>query len=501
MWAARRHDLTHIALATAGVAIVTSTYALWLRGMTATTIAFSYLLIVLFIATIASRTIAVATSITAALAIDFFFLPPLYRFTIEDQQNWVDLFVFLGVSLVASHLSTTARSRQRDAQARRDELGRLFEISRDILRDTESTDALSLLTQQVARRFQLDYVAICFPDGKSFKRYETGRLDVGATIAEDDLRLTLNQAEHPDGSRAGRPMDVHLAPLRRSGKAVGVLALAGTLDSRTRDVLVGLFEIAIERIHFLEERERAQLTQRSTELKSTLLASLAHDLGTPLTAIRVGVTNICALSVTAPARAEQGEVVLADLDYLNQLFRNILEMTRIDTGAIAPQQQWVYPAEIVEAAVGQVDRALRFHEVVVTDRAGEQLVRIDPRLTSYALGRLLENAAQYSPKGSTISVIDDVTPEGLLLLVRDQGAGIAAVDLPHLFKRFYRRASGAERRTGTGMGLAIARGLLAAEGGRIWAENVPEGGAQFSILVPAAHKVPESVSATRADST
>jgi two-component system sensor histidine kinase KdpD len=484
MQAVRRH-LAHAALATAGLVTITAIYGVWLPATTATTIALTYLLLVLLIAAIASRAIAVATSLAAALAIDFFFLPPLYRFTVDDPQNWVDLLAFLGVSLVASHLSTMARARQRDAQARRDELGRLFEISRDILREADSADAIPLLAHQIARRFQLGYAAICLPVEGSFTRYEVGRPDLGATIADDDLRLTMDQAERPAINHSVGHV-VGLTLLRRDERAVGVLALAGTLEPRTRDVLIGLVEMALERIHFIGEREQTQLAQRSAELKSNLLASLAHDLGTPLTAVRVGVTNICAPSVTDSARAEQGHVVLAEMDHLNQLFQNIFEMTRIDAGAIAPQPQWVYPAEIVEAAMEQVRRALRFHEVTVTDRAGEQLVQVDPRLTAYALGRLLENAAQYSPEGSTISVIDDVTPEGLLLLVRDRGAGIAPADFPHLFDRFYRGASGVEHRTGTGMGLAIARGLLAAEAGHVWAENAPEGGAQFSILVPAA---------------
>ena len=157
---------------------MTATYGWWLRGTSTTTIALSYLLLVLLIATIASRAIAVATSLTAMLAIDFFFLPPLYRFTLEDPQNWVDLFVFLGVSLIASHLSATARARQGEAQARRDELGRLFAVSRDILRDAESTDSLSLVTRHVALRFRLDYAAI-YLETDGVRRYETGRPDTG----------------------------------------------------------------------------------------------------------------------------------------------------------------------------------------------------------------------------------------------------------------------------------------------------------------------------------
>jgi two-component system sensor histidine kinase KdpD len=504
MRSARGRDLFHIAVAAAGLAAITGLFTGWPGGVSVTTIALSYLLLVLFISTLARWTIAVTTSLAATLAIDFFFLPPLYRFTVEDPQNWVDLFAFLGVSLVANHLSSTARARQREAELRGAELGRLFEISRDIIRDTEGADAIALLARQVVERFRLDYAAICLLDDRSFTRYEAGRPEVGAAVSEDDLRRTLSHGEPLNHSGACKSIHravgpvVHLAPMRRSGQPIGVLALANTLDIRTRDLLIGLIEMGIERVQFLKERERAQLSERRAELKSTLLASLTHDLATPLTAIRVGVTNLLAATVTPSTHAEQRELVLSEVDHLNQLFRNILEMTRIDAGTIAPQPQWVYPAEIIDAAVEQVAGALRCHDVVVTDRAGEHRVLVDPRLTAYALGRLLENAAQYSARNSIVNVVGDVTPEGLLLLVHDQGAGIASADLPHLFDRFYRGASVARHRKGTGMGLTIARGLLAAEGGRVSAENSRDGGALFSILVPAARLGPDEDPASAA---
>jgi signal transduction histidine kinase len=121
----------------------------------------------------------------------------------------------------------------------------------------------------------------------------------------------------------------------------------------------------------------------------------------------------------------------------------------------------------------------------VLGRSEGRVVHVDPRLTSAALARLLENAAQYSPPGSSITVVHDVNAEGLLVTVEDQGRGITDIDRPHVFEPFYRGEQGGRRTSGTGMGLAIARGLLAAEHGRVWAENRPEGGARFSILVPA----------------
>jgi K+-sensing histidine kinase KdpD len=244
-----------------------------------------------------------------------------------------------------------------------------------------------------------------------------------------------------------------------------------------------------EALRVLEERQRAELSERTADLKSALLASVAHDVRTPLTAIRVAASNLQASWLDAPERAEQASVVLAEVERLTRLFQNVLDMAHIDAGALAAQSRWVHPAEIAEAARDQAEHALRAHRVSLVDASDDRLVHVDPRLTSAALAHVLENAAQYSRPGSTITVVHRLTAEGLLIAVEDEGGGIDPADAPHLFERFYRGGSAARRHaSGTGMGLAITRGLLAAEQGRVWAENATDGGARFSILVPAASR-------------
>jgi two-component system sensor histidine kinase KdpD len=282
------------------------------------------------------------------------------------------------------------------------------------------------------------------------------------------------------------PEPVNLLPLCVGARTIGVLALAGrVIEPGTLVTLGSVVAIAIERIHFLEERRQAELAQRSAGLKSALLASLAHDLRTPLTAIRVAAGNLHASWLTGEQRDEQADLVLSEVDRLTRLFQNILEMTRIEAGAVTHQSRWVHPSEIVEAARSQVDPASADREIRVFSRSEDRMVHVDPRLTSTAIAHLLENAAQYSPPASTITVAHEVTTEGLLVTVEDEGRGIAPSDKARLFEPFYRGEQGPRHRLGTGMGLAITRGLLAAEQGRVWAENRREGGARFSIQVPA----------------
>ena len=165
-------------------------------------------------------------------------------------------------------------------------------------------------------------------------------------------------------------------------------------------------------------------------------------------------------------------------------------MARIDAGAIATEDRWAHPSEVIAAARDQVEHTLHPHKLDVHVDP-DVPVRLDPRLTATALAHVLENAAQYAPADSAINVHASVTDEGLVIGVRDHGPGIAPADLPHLFERFYRGDAAKARASGTGMGLWIARGLLAVEQGRIWAENCPDGGAQFTIAVPAVVKESE----------
>ena len=480
---------------------VTLVYVRWLHVSNPATVSTSFLLIVLLVAATSRLWVAVVTSVVAMLCFNFFFLPPVGTLTIADPHNWVALFAFLVVSLVASHLSAAAREGTREALWRRDELARLFDLSRDVQVITDSREAIAMLARSIARRFDLEFVAIALPRAGDWDVHEAGaatitldRRELSKAFAAAQTTLEFDAYARTYAGHRTMEVDGHtirLVPLRVGTKPIGLLAAAGRpIEPGTLDTLGGVVAIAIERAHFLEERKTAELTRQSEELKTALLASLGHDLRTPLTAIRVAASNIKASWMTADARAEQTDLILAEVERLTRLFQNILDMARIDAGAIAAETRWAHPSEIIAAARGQVEQTLHRHQLDV--RVDPDVpVRLDPRLTATALAHLLENAAQYSPAGSTIGVNASVNGDGLVIQVRDRGPGIATADLPHLFDRFYRGAAASTHLSGTGMGLAIARGLLAVERGQIWAENDPDGGAQFTILVPATTREPE----------
>ena len=478
----------------------------WLQPIPNPTIAALLLLLVILItATVVSVGAAVAVSVIATLAFNFFLLPPFYTFTLDDPQHWVALVVFLIVAIVASQLSDAVRARAHEAVGRRNELARLFDLSRDVLGMSDSREARSSLARSVARRFDLDFVAVALPRGTDWDVFDAGthpiELDprelttafASAQVSLEFDAYARTYAGHRSVTVDGRL--VRLVPLRVGTKPVGVLAASGRpLEPGTLDTLAGVVAIAIERAQFLEERKAAELTRQSEELKTTLLASLGHDLRTPLTAIRVAASNIKAAELSPGDRADQSELILAEAERLTRLFQNILDMARIDAGAIATDARWTHPSEIVAAARDQTAHALQGHQVDVTIEP-DVPVRLDPRLTAIAVAHLLENASKYAPAGSTIEVDARVNEDGLVVQVRDHGGGIAPADLPHIFERFYRGTPTTPHAAGTGMGLWIARGLLAAEQGRIWAANCPDGGARFTIVVPGAVK-PEPAAAS-----
>src|SRR6267142_1604237 len=485
-------DMRTLLSGTAGIAALALVFTRWTQVSNPATVALGFLVVVLLVAATARLWVAVTTSLAAMLAFNFFFLPPVGTFVIADPQNWIALFAFLAVSLVASNLSAVARMRTQEAVARRDELVRLFDLSRDVLLITDSRDAHSRLAGFVSRRFDLDYAAICVPRASEWMVCRAGPHDV--TLAQGDLSTAFAKVDEAGPSSAGHRVlivgshEVHLVPLRLGTKPIGLLAVAGRpVEPGTFDALAGLAAIALERVQFLDERKTAELARQSEELKSALLASIGQDLRTPLTAIRVAASNLRASWPTEQDRRDQSDVILSEVDRLTRLFENILEMARIDAGAVTEDMRWVAPLEIVEAARSRVEPVLRGF-VIDLDVEPERLVRLDPRLTAAALSHLLENAAQYAPAGSTINVRAVVSDDSLTIAVRDRGPGVAPPDLPHVFERFYRGVDAKRRRSGTGMGLAIARGVLAVGRGRIAAENCSDGGAQFTIVVPAGVK-------------
>jgi two-component system sensor histidine kinase KdpD len=260
---------------------------------------------------------------------------------------------------------------------------------------------------------------------------------------------------------------------------VGMFTIA---DPQNWIALFVFLAVAWVATRLMAERTKGELMRQKADLASTLLASLGHDLRTPLTAIGLAVENLQDGQAPPAQRREQGRLAIAELERLKRLFRDILDMARIDANALTIERDWVTPADIVDAAVSNLRPTLD-HRVLDIEADAGTSVFVDPRLTSAALSHLIENALQYSPPDQPIELRGSVDADGLRLTVRDHGEGLHAAEIDQLFERFFRGRS-AGRHLGAGMGLAITRGLLSAEGGRVSGRNAEGGGAEFTLFVP-----------------
>jgi len=489
----RRVPLRELAVVIVSLSALTGAAALLrlLPDVSPTTVALAFLLVVLATATVGHLWASIVVSMAAMLALNFLFLPPLGTFTIADPQNWIALFAFLVVAVIASNLSAAAQARASEAIASRNEVTRLFDLTRDVLLTTETAGAIDALARHVARRFELPKIAIYLPTEQGWRIHQGGSED----ISIDTLTLNMSLArargtvEYDARQRAygghvqiGGDRGYTLVALRHGTKAVGLLAASSSnVDIGSLDALAGVVAIAIERVQFLTERDAAELVRQKADLAATLLASLSHDLRTPLTAIKAAVENL-RRELPAEDRLEQARAASAELHRLTRLFQDILDMARIDAAAIRVDKQWVTAADVVDAASAHVRHALDGHALRVEADADRE-AEIDPKLTSVALSHVLENAAQYSPIDREIVVQAHVEDDGLHVSVTDRGPGLDPGELEHLFERFYRGHTARQSTFGTGMGLAITRGLLAAAGGHIWAENIGSG-ARFSMVIP-----------------
>ncbi len=493
------------ALAVAGVAFVVVLYALLITGVNATTVALSFLLIVLLVASIHGLGPAIVASVVGMLCFNFFFLPPIGELTIHDPQNWVALFAFLVTAVVASQLSSMANARARDAEKRREEVWKLYQLSQAIIVTPDPETASSSVARQVVEIFGVPYCAVWVPKEEGgwkqlamateFIRPDTFSPDLSliqSAFSTGELKLiNANGLNQPVLGKTKTPLTVIYAPLKVGVRTIGIVVLVSVFAERgTVEAVAGLMALALERARFLRAMSYTEALRQSDELKSALLASVSHNLRTPLTAIRAAVDSLLKeeLSWDQEAIHEFHSIISEETYRLTRLVENLLEMARIEAGELHLTKQWISISELFSNVLNRCSAITRDHQVIVEPNDEWLTVWIDSYLVAEVLTNLIENAAKYSPVGSKIILSGSVKNDELLIGVKDHGLGIAPEELDHIFNKFYRGKRlprhGSE---GTGMGLAIARGIVEAHGGRIWAESTLGQGSTFWFSLPVEH--------------
>ena len=440
-------------------------------------VALLLLLAVFFCASIWQSGPGVVAALLATLGYNFFFLPPLHTFTVQDPRNVAALFVFLVSGLLIGRLSAISRRRLELLEAERRDLIALTQLSQGFLADTNRESLLGVAADRLRQALQCREVAILIADEKNAlsRRVETG----GIVFREELAELAYRQ-----GNSAALPSDLGgtdiYLPIPIGLQRAGALVARGLQSSeRMAEACALLLGLAVERERFLGLARAAEETRTSEQMKSTLLAQLAHDLKTPVAGARGAIENW----ETDSGGSEASRAAGAQLDALSRRVAELMDLVRLDSGAARPRTERVTCAEIVEAAVARFGEALAGHSLYLDPPPSDLAVDVDPAQMTEALGHGLENAARYSPAGSTIQVSVAADAANVYFRVADQGKGVPPAERDRVFERFVRLGEPA-RLGGSGLGLSIARSLVQLNGGTLRLGDTDAGGALFEIALP-----------------
>jgi len=444
-----------------------------------TTVALTLLLAVLGVSALWGLRLAVFMSVLAAMAFNFFFLPPIGTFAVADPQNWVALFAFLATAVVASHLSERAREEARESNARRQEMERLYGFSQQLLVTDNVVELLNAIPRFVVESFGVTSAAI-YLNGRD----QVYRSAPGPEFPTEELKVAAARAELIiDADR-----NVSFAPILMGVRPIGVLAISGNMRSgKTLEALGGLIAIATERAGAVEKLTRTEAGHESERLRSALLDSVTHEFRTPLTSIKASVSSLLSdPKLDDGQRHELLTVIDEESDRLNRLVGEAVEMAQLDAHEMKPEIGPHQLREAIDAAIEESRQVV--HENPVEVRVPEHLPKVlmDLTMIKKVIGHLLENAAKYSEPGSPIFVSAEAGNNRVMVSVADRGAGIDDLERSMIFDKFYRGQSQRYRVQGTGMGLAIVKAIVEAHGGRISVTSQLGSGSVFSFGLPVA---------------
>ena len=440
-----------------------------------TTVALSLVLAILGISAWWGLGAAVLASVIAMLGFNYYFLPPVRTFTIQDPQNWVALFAFLVTAVTASQLSERARRREAEAEARRIESERLYDLVQAMMLRGSPASTIREFVHNVVRVFGYGGAAFYYRPTQEIVRSGSET----KVVSDHDLMAIAEVEDVSIDVERG----IATAPVRFGGRPMGSLALVGSPPSEhIVRAIVNLVAITIEKARAIEDASHAEAARQSELLKAALLDSLAHDLKTPLTSIKAAVTSL--LGTSDAGQHELLTIINEEADRLNRLAAEVIEMARIEAGRLHLEKASVSVAALVDQAIAGFTAPLDPRRVAVEIEEGLPQGEGDAELILRVVRQLVENALKYSPPGSPLSVSARLKNGKIVIGVADRGPGIEDNERFRIFEKFYRGRAHRYGTEGTGMGLAIAKGIVEAHGERIWVESEPGRGSAFYFTLP-----------------
>ena len=503
-------------------------------------ISLAYLLIVLALASTRGLYAAVLSSLVAFASFDYFLVPPYYTFTIARFEEWLALIVFLTTAIITGQLASALRQRAEQASRRARETSILYELVRATNSEEDLERQLSVIAHAVVDVFSSWGVrdcAILLPDAG-------GKLILQASALQADGQVKLSSDEEataawvmaqdqtvelhdvslaPQLSTSSAPRAIvrstkttqqlrrymRMIPLKRGQKVVGVVCLLIEDDPRlfAHEKSLGIDRersnpgtaffwtfldqaaSVIERARLRQESLQIELLKRTDALRAALLSSVSHDLRTPLSSIKAAASSLLQEDVQwdEEARRSFALAIEHEADRLNRLVGNLLDMSRIEAGALKPEKEWYPVDELIHDVLGHMQPVLQGR--IVQTHLPDDLppVELDYLEMDQVLTNLIENAVRYTPPESPIEVSAQIEGDQMVISVADRGPGIPQADKERVFDKFY-RVLGTQRNatgiTGSGLGLAVSKGLVEAHGGHIWVEDREGGGSIFRFTLP-----------------
>ena len=440
---------------------------------------------------------SVLAAVLAVLSFDFFFVPPYFTFGVSDFRHIVTFVIMFTVAMIISSLTQRMRAQGRAAHERENRTASLYAMNRELASAASADGMLAVAVRHVADVFdckvaiitpRADGALVCATGGELTFGPADKELGVAGWVWTHDQYAGLTTDTLPSASAL-------YAPLRAGKTRVGVVGLIPKDACRFADPSqVQLLEMftsqvatALERASLADTAQKARIQIETEQLRNSLLSSVSHDLRTPLAVITGSAATLSEEGLDAETRAELLDTIQEEGHRLNLLVRNLLDMTRLQAGALRVKKEWQDVEEVIGSALTRLEDRLEGRAVVTDVPDDLPMAPFDSILVEQVLINLLENAIKYTPDASPIDVSARQVERALEVAVSDRGPGVPAVDMEKVFEKFYRASEG---RGGVGLGLTICRGIVTAHGGRLWVEARAGGGASFRFTLPQEGEAP-----------
>jgi two-component system sensor histidine kinase KdpD len=445
---------------------------------------------------------AILVSVLSVAAFDFFFVAPFMSFAVTDTQYLVTFGVMLVVAALISTLTARVRSQAEASRQRERRTAALYSMTRELVSQQGLDELLQAATRHIAEVFG-GRVVVFLPGPDAHLVRRAGELPSGTDEASERGVAQWVQEHAQMAGRGSATLPGARAlylPLATARGTVGVLgveppsgeSLATPEQLHLLETFAAQTALAIERVALVEEAQQAHLRSETERLRNSLLSAVSHDLRTPLATITGSASALVEqeAELDAAARRELAQAIQEEADRLNRLVQNLLEMTRLESGGIRVRKDWEPLEEVIGSALERVEKRLGARHVDIRLAPDLPLVPLDPLLIEQVLINLLDNAIKYTPGDTPIEISASIDDHAVRVVVADRGPGFAPGEESRVFDKFYRGET-VGTRSGAGLGLAIARGIVEVHGGEIVAEPRPGGGALFRFTLPLAAEPPE----------